>query len=202
MENERKTVDIDQAKLYDLATAMGLLCRAFSDWDKDLFEEESHDLRVPTLMVATYLLDRKLGGDFFRVAWVSFLDVAVRRKILPSQEKEVVWPLWDEESLRHPELTPISDICIMLAAWNFAASQDEIPPEDYLGPLFTLSGVIVEGIEKGFCLEEERMKQIYDDQREKLAQSHGGQAEFEEALKKQLSAIHASLEERKKLSLN
>ena len=173
------------------------MTRAFGDWDQTIFEQP-HDLAVPGIMVAVFLLDRKLGGDFFKIAWVSFLDVAAKRRILPGTPKEVSWPSWDLSTLKYPELSTLHDICIMLAAWNFAAKQDDNPPEMFLGPLFTLSGVIVEGVERGYMLEDESTKKIYEEQRKKLASSHGSEEEFVQALKTQLESIASSLEDHRK----
>ncbi len=194
--DEKKTVDIDPNAIETLASAMGLLTRAFSDWDKDIFGE-GHSLSVPAIFVSTFLLDRKLGGEFFRIAWVSYLDVASVRRLLPFTEKEVKWPEWDESTLEHPELIPVYDLAIMLTAFNLAAKQDEFPPEMYLGPLFTSSGFIVAGVNRGFHLEDEKMRETYHAQRESLASSHGSPEEFKEALGKQLSSIADSLQARK-----
>lgn len=194
--DEKKTVDIDPSAVETLASAMGLLTRAFSDWDKDIFDRPHH-LSVPGIFVSTFLLDRKLGGEFFRVAWASFLDVASVRRLLPYTPKEVLWPEWDKESLEHPELIPIYDLAIMLAAFNLAAKQDEFPPEMFLGPLFTFSGFVVAGVNRGYNLEDEKTKTAYHSQRESLAASHGSPEEFKEALGKQLSSISDALESRK-----
>ena len=194
--DEKKTIDLDPNAIETLASAMGLLTRAFSDWDKDIFPSP-HDLSVPSIFVSTFLLDRKLGGEFFRIAWASFLDVSSVRRLLPYTEKQVLWPEWDEESLEHPELIPVYDLAIMLTAFNLAAKQDEFPPEMFLGPLFTSSGFIVAGVNRGFYLEDEKMRDTYHHQRESLASSHGSPEEFKEALGKQLSSIHDSLQARK-----
>ena len=194
--DEKKTVDIDPNAVETLASAMGLLTRAFSDWDKDIFDEP-HALSVPSIFVSTFLLDRKLGGEFFRIAWVSYLDVAAVRRLLPYTEKEVAWPAWDKESLEHPELAPVYDLAIMLTAFNLAAKQDEFPPEMFLGPLFSFSGFIVSGVNRGFYLEDEKTREAYHSQRESLASSHGSPEDFKEALGHQLQSIHDSLEARK-----
>lgn len=193
MDNEKKGIDIALDDLYSLSTAMGLMSRVFVDWDQALFAE-AHELAVPGLLVSTLLLDKRIGGDFFRVAWISYLDIVTVRKLLPNTPKVVAWPLWDETTLAHPDLKVLYDLCIMLAAWNFAARQDEYPPEDFLGPLFSLSGVIAEGVSKGYCLEEERLAKAYQEQRVKLASEHGSKEEFEEALRKQIESIASTLE--------
>ena len=201
MENARPTVDIDQNDLYNLATALGLLTKAFEDWDKELFVEP-HDLEVPAMLVAVFLLDRSLGGDILQAAWSTFLDVTTKRRILPGSPKEVVWPSWDLETLRHPELTVIHDIGIMLAAWNYAAKQDELPPEMFLGPLFSLSGAIAEGVERGYLLQDEKVAASYEEQRRSLAKSHGGEDAFKSALKAQLQSIDEALQNQRKKSQN
>lgn len=198
-EGKTPTVDIDQGELYNLASVLGLMTRAFGDWDEAIFGS-AHELAVPGIMVAIFLLDRKLGGDFFKIAWVSFLDVASKRRILPNTPKEVAWPEWDESTLEHPEASVLSDLCIMLAAWNFAAKQDELPPEMFLGPLFSLAGVIVEGVERGYYLKDENTKKLYEEQREKLASSHGSEEQFKEALKQQLLSIEEALCEHRKVA--
>ena len=55
--NDKKTIDLDPNAIETLASAMGLLTRAFSDWDKDIFETP-HSLSVPSIFVSTFLLIR------------------------------------------------------------------------------------------------------------------------------------------------
>lgn len=201
MEQSRPTVDIDTAALYDLSSALGLMVRVFEDWDKEIFAEP-HDKAVPGLLVCTFLLDRSIGGELFKVAWGCFLDVAAKRRILPGTPKEVCWPSWDEETLNHPELIAVFDLGIILSAWNFAAKQDEHPPEMFLGPLFNLAGIIVEGVEKGYHLQEKRLADAYEQQRKSLASSHGSEEEFKMALQKQLGSIDDALQNLRKSALN
>ena len=197
MAEEKPTVEIDQQELYNLASVLGLMTRAFEDWDKELFETP-HEISVPAIMVAIFLLDRKVGGDYFKVAWASFLDVCAHRRILSGTPKEIAWPEWDPETVPHPEILPIADLGLMLAAWNFAAKQDEIPPEMFLGPLFSIGGAVMEGVERGYFLKDEKAKALYEQQRASLASSHGSEAEFKEALKAQLLSIDESLQNRRK----
>ena len=197
MPEEKPTVDINQEELYNLASVLGLMTRAFKDWDDSIFETP-HEVGVPAIMCAIFLLDRKLGGEFFKIAWVSFVDVIAERAILVNTPKCVRWPEWDPETLKHPDITPVADLCIMLAAWNFACKDDVNPPENYLGPLFSLAGVIMAGVERGFYLEDEKSRALYEEQRKSLASSHGSEEEFIAALKTQLSSIGDSLIERRK----
>ncbi|MCR5348970.1 MAG: hypothetical protein K6E59_05130 [Bacilli bacterium] len=198
MEEKKPSIDIKEQELYDLASVLGLMTRAFADWDKEIYPTP-HELSVPGIMVGIFLLDRQLGGEVFKAAWNSFLDVSANRKILPGTEKEVVWPEWDMESLEHPELAPLNDLCIMLAAWNFAAKQDEYPPEMFLGPLFSLAGSVAEGVARGYYLKDDKSKALYEQQREKLAGSHGSVDEFKKALESQLTSIDEALQSARKL---
>ena len=197
----KPTVDIDLPSLHDLSCAIGVMVRVFEEWDKEIFASP-HDKAVPSLLVCTFLLDRSIGGELFKVAWGCFLDVAARRAILPGTPKEVRWPSWDEDSLEHPELSPIYDLAIILSAWNYAAKQDELPPEMFLGPLFSLSGVIVEGVENGYHLKDDKFRTAYEQQRVALASSHGSEEEFKIALQKQLGAIDDALQNLRKTTLN
>lgn len=198
---EKPTVTIDQSELYNLCSAIGLMTRVFDDWDKEIFAD-GHDISVPGLMVCVYMLDRSIGGELFKVAWGCFLDVSLKRRILSGTEREVVWPNWDLESLKSPRLTTLFDLAIILSAWNLAAKQDEFPPEMFLGPLFTLSGVIVEGVERGYNLEDERIRSSYEQQRKSLASSHGSEEEFSNALKEQFSSIQDALDSQRKHAQN
>ena len=201
MEPSAPTVDIDTAAVVDLASALGLMARVFEDWDKEIFAEP-HDKAVSGLLVCTFLLDRSIGGELFKVAWGCFLDVAAKRRILPGTPKEVCWPNWDESTLESPELIALFDLGIILAAWNLAAKQDELPPEMFLGPLFNLAGFIVEGVERGYRLKEPRLQETYEAQRKSLASSHGSEEEFKMALEKQLSSIDDALQNLRKSALN
>lgn len=196
MDEQKPTVEIDTPELYNLASVLGLMTRAFEDWDKEIFETP-HELAVPAIMVAIFLLDRKVGGEYFKVAWVSFLDVIAQRKILSGTPKQIAWPEWDPDTVSHPELIPLADLGIMLAAWNFASKQDEIPPEMYLGPLFSIGGAVMEGVVRGYYLQDDKAKALYEQQRTSLASSHGSEEEFKAALKTQLESIAESLQNRR-----
>ena len=188
VENSRPTVDIDQKDLYDMASILGLMSRVFHDWDKTLFEN-GHEVHVPALFVATLLLDKKLGQEMLSAAYATFVDVMKKRKILVGSPKEVSWPEWEMESLSHPELSKVYDLGIILFAWNLASKQDELPPEMFLGPLFSCAGTIVEGIDHGYYLEDEKIAKTYEEQRLALSKNHGDEEEFMKALTRQLEAI-------------
>ena len=191
-ENKRPMVDIDQPTLYNMSSALGLMVRVIEDWDKELFELP-HSVHVPTLLVTALLLDKSLGGGLFQAAWISLVEVAAKRKILEGKENEVTWPEWEEGSLRHPELSPVYDISLMLHAWNLAAKQDELPPEMFLGPLFSCAGTVVEGIDRGYFMEDENVKKTYQEQRHMLTEGHGGEEEFKKSLMNQLASIEQTL---------
>lgn len=190
----KPTVDIEHSRVYTLASALGLMTRAFEDWDRSLFEE-AHALGVPAVLVCVFLLDRSLQGELFQAATKTFFDVAKARSIMKGTPKEVAWPEWDPETLKHPERSAIYDLGIILAAWNLAATQDELPPEMFLGPLFSLSGIITEGVDHGYGLEDEAVRKTYEEQRERLAGGKEGEEAFKTALKAQLASIAATLTE-------
>lgn len=196
MDENKPTVDIEHSQIYGLTTVLGLMARAFEEWDASLFKTK-HEISVPAILVAVFLLDRNLEGELFQAALATFFEVAGKRKILSGTPKEVPWPQWDEETLKHPELVPLYDLGIILAAWNLAARQDELPPEMFLGPLFSLAGIIVEGVDHGYFLEDEETRKTYYEQRERLAGSHGGEEGFKAALKAQLQSVFESLQDAK-----
>ena len=193
MDDKKPTVDIEHSQVYSLATVLGLMTRAFEDWDKSLFEKP-HERNVSALLVCVFLLDRDLQGELFQTAVASFFEVASKRGILLGTPKEVIWPEWDPSTLKHPELISIYDLGIILTAWNLAVKQDELPPEMFLGPLFSLAGIISEGVDHGYNLEDKTVREAYKDQRTRLASSHGGEEEFKKVLKAQLSSIAETLE--------
>lgn len=196
MDEKKPTVDIEHSQIYGLATVLGLMTKAFEDWDASLFDAP-HDRSVSALLVCVFLLDRSLQGDLFQSATGTLFDVASKRAIMANSPKKVEWPLWDNSTLKHPELAPVYDLGIALAAWNLAAKQDELPPEMFLGPLFSLAGIISEGVDHGYYLEDKTTRKAYQEQRERLAQSHGGEEEFKKALKAQLESIASTLENMK-----
>ena len=196
MPDTKPTVDIEHSQVYSLATVLGVMTRAFEEWDSSLFDPK-HEIAVPALLVCVFLLDRNLDGDLFQAALATFFEVGAKRKILSESPKEVAWPEWDPSMLKHPENIPLYDLGIILAAWNLAAKQDELPPEMFLGPLFTLAGVIVEGVDHGYFLEDKNVRKIYEEQRVKLSSTHGGEEGFKTALKAQLQSINDSLNDAK-----
>lgn len=201
MENNRPTVDIDSTKLYDASCALGLIARVFADWDKELCGPCHEDI-VSFALGTTIMLNRGAGQDIFPAVWGSVLDVLLARSAKLSSGKQVLWPEWDPESLKHPELTRLYDLGILIAAWNLALAQDEYPPEMFLGPLFSLSGFVVEGIDRGYCLEDEKSKEIYEQHRNSLVQQFSDEESFIASMKQQLESVAFAIENYRKTMQN
>ena len=194
MPEEKKTVSIDQLDLLNQATAYGLLVRVLDDQNGRLFATKL-SLGVPAIYTAVYLLDHNLGPEASRYATISFLDAHLYRDVLHTSPKRVPFPEWDPEDTFAPDCHPLADLFMLLYAWNLAAKQDELPPEEFLGPIFTLSGVVMEGLDRGFHVKDDNMRQLYSTYEEHFKSSMQNRADFDAKLREQFLALENLIEE-------
>ena len=186
-ENEKK-VSIDQLDLLNQATAFGLLVKVLDDQNKRLFVEPL-EIGVPIIYSAVYLLDHALGEGGSSSATMSFLDCYLFRDILHTSPKRVEFPKWDPEDEFAVDCHPLADLFMLLYAWNKAAKQDELPPEEFLGPIFTLSGVVMEGLDRGYHVKDENMQALYDRYNDHFKSSMKDQEHFDERLRAQFISL-------------
>ena len=189
-------VDIDLRTADEVAASFGRLCRAFFDFDSEIFPS-AHHISVPGVLVGVLMLDKRIGGDFLQVAFLTYLDVSLVRRIAPYSPKEVAFPAWDETTLEHPEIASLYDLAIILLAFNLAAAQDKYPPEMFIGPLLSLSGFVVDAVNRGFFLKTKEEEEAYQKARMDLAGNHGGPEKFIESLQAQLRSINEERDNRK-----
>ena len=194
-ENEKK-VTIDQLDLLNQATAYGLMVKVLNDQNHRIFATPL-ELGVPLIFTAVYLLAPELH-EAMNAATISFLDCYLFRDVLHKSSRRVAFPEWDPEDTFAPDCHPVADVFMLLYAWNLAAKQDELPPEEFLGPIFTLSGVVMEGIDRGYHVKDENMQALYGKYEEHFRSSLKADSEFDTKLAKQFSSLANLIEEARK----
>ncbi len=174
MENQQQRIQIDQNEMLDYATGFGLLCRVCVDALPQKGAEKEKKM-VPVLC-GSVMLAEKMGEDGFQALTLALIDASVNRAVLEGRKEAVHWPLWDPEDHHEEDCHPLADVFFMLYGYVLYAQGKIDLPDHALGAVFTLSGVALEGIARGYHCLDDNMKQLYPDYRalmEKVIAKHG-----------------------------
>ena len=187
-----ENVSIDTQKLYNQAVSFGVLCRLLID--KSNGDEERKSC---LLFAQSYLLSNSFKDEDFNMVLVTFGDVLLLRKIMPNSPAEIRFPEWDPSQIEFREFRDLADAFLILEAFNLCEAEGyRLPPEQYLKPLFGLSGVVMEGVKDGFSLSEDFMKQRYEEFQSKSTK------EADDAMRKQIGIFGEFLKELRKMRAN
>ena len=174
MEENGKRVSIDQLEMLDHATGFGLFCKAILDF---LPASASGKEKECIPMLAASLMGRSLfGPDGFKALMIALADVAANRAILLGKKGEVRWPCWDPDDHFEEDCHPLCDAFFAYFSYYLYSQKKVSLPDDSLGAIFTLSGVALEGVARGYHLADENMKSLYPKYRgyvEKAFSEHG-----------------------------
>ncbi len=161
MENSKKTVSIDQLDLLNHATAYGLLVRVLEDEDARLSHPKPHPKEIIALFAALFMLPKGLGDALWQASAVSMMDAAKLRVLMPGSKNEVRFPEWDPEDKKNEDCHLLCDIFFMEYAWALLDKKEVDLPDHALGALFTLAGVSMEGIARGYHIDDKNMEGLY-----------------------------------------
>lgn len=185
---EKKTVTIDQLDLLNHATAFGLLNKVLEEEDARL-SPKPHMHETITLFSALFMLPKGLGNELWEAAAISMMDALKLRILMKGSKNEVVFPEWDPEDKDNAEIHKLCDVFFMEYAWTLLDRGAVDLPDHSLGALFTLSGVCVEGISRGYKVSDENMKELKEQYKETFYNSMGGGQDKEKALLSQLDSL-------------
>lgn len=183
---KEKRVQIDQSDMLNLATAFGLLCRACEDALPK--SAESRRMYIPALC-SSCLLKGSLGEDGFKALVIALVDVTVNRAVLEGSKDEVNWPHWDPEDHHEEDCHPLADVFFMAYAYRLYVKGAVELPDYSLGAIFTLSGIAVEGIARGYHLVDDNMKELYPNYRDAMAKFVGNHGDFGKDLESSLEGL-------------
>ena len=198
MKDNEEKVEIDQLELLDQATAFGLFCRVISDFlPLDSTDEEKGAIG---LLVGTLMIRPHLGSDGFKATAVAMADAKANRAVLSGSKGEVRWPLWDPDDHFEEDCHPLCDVFFAYYSY-FLYSKKKVTLPDYsLGAIFTFSGVVLEGIARGYHAEDENMKELYPSFQEFIEKSFGRKEGTGVQLQSALQALNILVEARRKVA--
>lgn len=192
---EKPSVTLDQQELVDQSTAFGLLVRSLEKECDVIVDADFHAKEVCILYSVIFFLSPKLDGPTWNAAVISTMDVMTHRALAAGSEKEIRFPEWDPEDLDHADCRIIADAFINLYSWNRAISDGDLPPEDYLGPLFTCAGAVMEGVARGYHLSDPEIQKIAENYLERLYSRLSHPEKGPEMLRQQLLSLSSTYNE-------
>lgn len=150
----------------------------------DQQSETPHDPLAPLVLAARMLLPPEMPSNVTVSLFFSMID-AVKKRVIHSRAKEdIVFPPWDPDQTDLLDLYPIADAFIAMEAWVLAFSSDN-PPEDYFGPLFSVAGHVLFGVESGRKMLEVQ-PEIIDDYKKVMLH---GKSDDPEEIRQLLNAL-------------
>lgn len=164
---DKSVVEIDQKEMEDYAKCFGLLCRVCED---NLPEETVPYERsfVPAFCACFMARGLFASHEGFNAFVSSSIEVTAQRCMLKNHKQRVDFPEWDPEDHHEEDCRPLADVFFCFYAHKLFASGAVELPEESLGAIFTLSGLALEGIAKGYHLTDEDVKKAYPQFEESL----------------------------------
>ncbi|MDY6430087.1 MAG: hypothetical protein SPL02_02785 [Bacilli bacterium] len=162
MKDNEKTVSIDQLKLLDFATLFGVIIKALDDEDKRINANQLHSIETIVLLASSIMLPKGMSEEFWSSAILSIADALYFRTLASGSARPIILPPWDEQDHYKEDCHQFTDAFFILYGWKLAFNDEkQIDFSDYLGAIFTFSGVVLEGIYRGYHQEDENMKTLY-----------------------------------------
>ncbi len=169
MKIEREKVAIDQLDMLDQATGFGLFCKVVEDMlPKNATSEEKQ--MIPAL-VGSLMGRMHFGNDGFRALLIALIDAGVNRGVLLGTKNAVRWPAWDPEDHNNEDCHPLCDVFFSYYSYVLYSQKKVVVPDFALGPIFTLSGIAMEGIARGYHVVDDNMKELYPKFKETVEKS-------------------------------
>ena len=187
-----ENVNLSVTDIYSKAVGFGAMVRLCVDKNEGI-EERAACLLFSQL----FSLNKAYAEEELHTIMIVFADVLFARKIMANSPNEIVFPEWDPEQTEFLEYRDMADAFLILEAFELCAQESfRLPPEQYLRPLFGISGAAMEGVRDGFELRLENMKANYENY---LANSD---PKVDEGMKNQLKSIGQFLREFRKARSN
>lgn len=163
--NPTDKITIDPAKVEQDAMAFGILVRALEEENANVFSS-SHSLPSLLLYTATYFLGKIPSEELWLTAMLSTMHVIYERKLILGKGENarvVSFPDWDPDEVDSVPHYPLADVFLSVETWRLAMLGGDHPPEDYLGPLFSIGGYVLEGIKKGHLAKTPEIERTVKD---------------------------------------
>ncbi len=170
MKIEREKVAIDQLDMLDQATGFGLFCKVVEDMLPQNASDEEKEM-IPALVGS--LMGRRMhfGNDGFRALLIALIDARVNRGVLLGTKNAVRWPAWDPDDHHDEDCHPLCDVFFSYYSYVLYSQKKVVVPDFALGPIFTLSGIAMEGIARGYHVVDDNMKELYPKFKENVEKS-------------------------------
>ena len=164
MQDNDKKVSIDQLKMLDFATLFGVMIYSFDEEDKRINLANLHPIESIVLLASSVLLPKGMDEEYWSAAMLSIVDALYYRTLGSGSSRPIIFPEWDPEDHFNEDCHQFVDAFFALYAWNLAFDEkSDIDFAEYFGPIFTFSGIALEGIARGYHQVDDNVKKIAND---------------------------------------
>lgn len=195
MEKEEKTVSIDQLNLLDMATAFGLMAKVLEDEDKAIRFDDPHPRDLIALYDGVFFFPVRDDRFAFEAGIKSMMDILTHRALMSGSPKEIKIPEWNPEDHHAEDCHQLCEVFFVVYAWHLASKDQTLSPENAFGPVMTFSGVVLEGIDRGYHVSDDNMKDLYGDYKKRFHLSVGGEEQVKDLYMQQLDTLAMMLGE-------
>ena len=190
--NGNKQISISSPKYFSYSMNLGLIVRFY----EEILGKGTYELKLLGVMAAMELTGHIIPSDIFEY-YGYCLDYAVNKRIVIGVDgSKTPIPPFDPDDPMCKDCHELVDIAIVNYAFIAHLEGDpEIPMKDYLGGVFTFSGVAFEGVEAGYHLDgSQEAKEAYEAIRSHLCPNPEASEAYGSRLRMRLDTLKGILE--------
>ena len=189
MEERKDEISISSPEFFEGSAYMAILTHFYQD-----HLEEEMPQKVLGILASIELNIEHIPQDLFNFYCLYLYEAAANRIIINDDSnapKKTPIPEFDPNDKACLDCRPLVDIALAQYAFLRSRGDQKHSISDYLGGIFSYSGVAVEGVDDGYHLKSVQVKKAYD----LIASSYVATKEAEETFKKTLALKARSLKD-------
>ena len=157
MEERKSEVTVSSPIFYNASANLGLAVRLY----EETLGEDEYDQGYLGILASIEMLADEVPEEAFSFYCTMLFHAFSERLIYDADGSKTPIPEFDPNDPMCADCRPLVDIAI--AQYAFLAAKDEPNPmKDFLGPIFSLSGIGIEGLDDGYHIKNDELKSFYD----------------------------------------
>ena len=160
MEERKSEIQISSPIFYRYSSYLGLIVRLY----EEVLGKESYSKVYLGILASLELMMNDIPEEAFGFYCTNLHEAGTERIIMDADGSRTLIPEFDPNDKMCEDCRELVDIA--LAQYAFIASKDGPNPlKDYLGAIFSYSGIGVEGVDDGYHLKQKDFIPIYEKMR-------------------------------------